>query len=105
MNRLAVYSYLTRYTYENTRNCCGQPWVKACDGLCLRMKPIGPGRFSEQGRAIQPCVRTEDRTSLKCIMHISSNPLARMPLLPRIPPENLRSIGPVHLPFTLQSSL
>ncbi len=27
-------------------------------------------------------------------MHISSYPLARMHVLPRIPPENLRSIGP-----------
>ena len=25
--------------------------------------------------------------ALKCIMHFSSNPLARMPVLPRIPPE------------------
>ncbi len=27
-------------------------------------------------------------------MHILSNPLARKPVIPRIPPENLRSIGP-----------
>ncbi len=27
-------------------------------------------------------------------MHISSNPLARKPVIPRIAPENLRSIGP-----------
>ncbi len=32
--------------------------------------------------------------SLKGIMHISSNPRARKPVLPRISPENLRSIGP-----------
>ncbi len=31
---------------------------------------------------------------LKGIMHISSNPLARKPVIPRKAPENLRSIGP-----------
>ena len=31
---------------------------------------------------------------LKGIMYFSSNPLAGKPVLPKIPPENLRSIGP-----------
>ncbi len=31
-------------------------------------------------------------TRLKCIMHISSNPLVGKPVVPRIPRENLRSI-------------
>ncbi len=32
-------------------------------------------------------------TSLKCIMHISSNPLAGKPVVPGIPPENFSVIS------------
>ncbi len=34
-------------------------------------------------------------TWLKGIMHIFSNPLARLPVIPRLYPENLKPIGPV----------
>ncbi len=38
---------------------------------------------------------SQGASGLKGIMHISSNPLARMPVLPRIPPGNLSGLQKV----------
>ena len=56
--------------------------------------PVGSGLL-RKGKFVQEAEIVYFRArQLKSIMHISSNPLARKPVIPRIAPENLRSIGP-----------
>ncbi len=71
--------------------------LKSCDipdYIVSRVPLNGMGVLRSYYQYTKDMMICTGRGPLKGIMHFSSNPLAGKPVLPRIPPENLRSIGP-----------